>query len=169
MTNNEIEIDSFTRLDRLADAAAEVERLQAVVKQRDRDLSSAIVREGEAREREQDITEALDDLKREVGAEWVRLAEAHGWDMDVVERAIDHLDLEMPKQEPVTIEWTITVTATGTPTSRDVAKKLSDGYVDSVFVENLLLGAADLDVDESALDIDPWNGIHVSVDRTEVS
>lgn len=97
------------------------------------------------------------------------LIESEDMDDDLADHLRDALDIEEPKQKPVTIEWTVTVTATGTPTSRDVAKKLSDGFVDDTFIENLLFGLGGVDVDESMLTVDPWNGIHVSIEQTDVS
>lgn len=161
-----------TDLDRLADATAEVERLQAVVKQRDRDVSSAIEREGEAREREQDITEALDDLKRKVGAEWVRLAEAHGWDMDTVERAIDHLDLEMPKPKPVTFSVTLDLEFTATPANRKVAGRLGEHATSEqvrTLVEEALTNLDQIDLDPDLLELDIWNSMRTEVRDVDVT
>lgn len=161
-----------TDLDRLADATAEVERLQAVVKQRDADVSSAIARESAAIENEQNITETLDDLKRKVGAEWVRLAETHGWDMDTVERAIDHLDLEMPKPEPVTFTVTLDVEFTATPANREVAKQIdTDPTTDQItaVIEEALTGLDHVDLNENVLELDVWRGMNVVVRDADIS
>lgn len=112
--------------------------------------------------------EAMREYRRDVAAVINDLIEGEDMDDDLAYRLRDALDIEAPKQEPVTIEWTVTVTATGTPTSRDVAKKLSDGYADSAFIESLLLGTDGLDVDESLLDVDLYNGITVNIEQTEV-
>lgn len=154
-----------TDLDRLADATAEVERLQAVVKQRDADVSSALARESAAIENEQNITETLDGLKREVGAEWVRLAEAHGWDMDTVERAIDHLDLEMPKPKPVTFSVTLDLEFTATPANREVAKQIDADPV----MEEALTNLDQIDLDPDLLELDVWRGINVEVRDADIT
>ena len=97
------------------------------------------------------------------------LIESEDMDDDLADHLRDALDIKAPKQKPVTIEWTVTFTATGTPTSREAAKKMSDGYVDSEFIENLLFGLGGVDVDEEFLTVDPCNGIHISIDRSDVS
>lgn len=154
-----------TDLDRLADATAEVERLQAFIEQRDKDISAALARE-------QDITETLDDLKRDVGAEWVRLAEAHGWDMDTVERAIDHLDLEMPKPKPVTFSVTLDIEFTATPANREVAEQIdTDCTTDQItaVIEEALTGLDHVDLNENVLELDVWRGMNVEVRDVDVT
>lgn len=182
-----------TDLDRLADATAEVERLQTLIKQRDREVSLTITREAEATAeverlqafieqrdkdissalaREQDITETLDDLKRDVGAEWVRLAEMHGWDMDTVERAIDHLDLEMPKPKPVTFTVTLDLEFTATPANREVAKQIdTDRTTDQItaVIEEALTGLGHVDLNENVLELDVWRGMNVEVRDVDVT
>lgn len=161
-----------TDLDRLADATAEVERLQAVVKQRDADVSSALARESAAIENEQNITETLDDLKRKVGAEWVRLAEAHGWDMDTVERAIDHLDLEMPKPKPLTFSVTLDIEFTATPANREVAKQIdADPTTNQItaVIEEALTGLDYVDLNENVLELDVWRGMDVEVRDADIT
>lgn len=156
-----------TDLDRLADATAEVERLQAVVKQRDADVSSALARESAAIENEQNITETLDDLKRKVGAEWVRLAEIHGWDMDTVERAIDHLDLEMPKPGPFDFTVSLDIDFTAYPATRKIAKQIDSNTATTeqitAILEKALTGLDEIDLDEDVLQLDPYRGMNVQI------
>lgn len=157
---------------RIVELEAEIERLNAVIRQRNADVSSAITREGEAREREQDITEALDDLKRKVGAEWVRLAEVHDWDMDTVERAIDHLDLELPKPKPLTFSVTLDLEFTATPANRKVAERLGEhATIEQVrlLVEEALTDLDQIDLDPDLLELDIWNSMKTEVRDADVN
>lgn len=113
--------------------------------------------------------EAMQEYHRDVANVINGIIESEDMDDDLADHLRDALDIEEPKQEPVTIEWTITVTATGTPTSRDVARKLSDGFVDDTFIADLLVGTEYVDVDESMLTVDPYNGINFSIEQTDVS
>ena len=113
--------------------------------------------------------EALQEYHRDVAEVINDLIESEDMDDDLADHLREVLDIEAPKPKEVTIEWTVTFTATGTPTTRDAAKKMSDGFADSAFIDSLLIGLDGVDVDEQFLTVDPWYGIGVSIDRSDVS
>lgn len=154
-----------TDLDRLADATAEVERLQAVVKQRDADVSSAITAVDEAREREQDVTETLDDLKRETSDLLVQIGHDYGIDDVDIDDMHDRLGIDRPKAEPIDVEVTVKVTARLTPASRTTARNVGLGS----FLEDSVIGLDLIDFDADSFEVDVYRGLNVEVTDYQIN
>lgn len=112
----------------------------------------------------------LAEFKKQVSELLVSIAENNlGHDVeDHIEGWHNELGLEPPTPEPVTVEYTITVTAKVTPASREVAKTL-ESVDPSIMLEDALDGLDSLDFDPDTFEVDPFSGLTVEIDHVEVS